>query len=206
MRDLLSAVDAMGETSQSPIRHLVMPELLRVLYGCGLRCGEAVRLTVGDVDLNEGVLTIREGKFLRDRLTPVAPALLRRLRVYASAICGRTPDSSFFPGPHGGAYSVQTVYAVFRRLLRIVGISHGGRGVGPRLHDIRATFAVHRVEAWYREGADLGVKLPILSAYMGHRSLTGTQRYLRLTMAIFPELTRHFEQAYGHLVPILPEP
>jgi integrase/recombinase XerD len=55
-------------------------------------------------------------------------------------------------------------------------MSHGGRGHGPRLHDLRHTFAVHRLEDWYRQGADLGAKLPVLSAYMGHQSLAGTQR------------------------------
>jgi site-specific recombinase XerC len=117
-----------------------------------------------------------------------------------------SPDSAFFPAPHGGAYSTRRVYDIFRRLLCAIGISHGGPGIGPRLHDLRATFAVHRVEAWYREGAELGAKLPSLSAYMGHLSLLGTQKYLRLTLAIFPDLARHFEQAYGYLLPRPPTP
>lgn len=206
MKDLLTAVDGLGHDRHTPGRHLVMPELFRVLYGCGLRCGEAVRLTVGDVDLDDGVLTIREGKFRQDRLVPMATGLVARLRVYARALDARSSDSAFFPAPHRGAYSTGRIYDIFRRLLRAVGISHGGAGAGPRLHDLRATFAVHRVEAWYREGADLGAKLPILSAYMGHLSLAGTQKYLRLTLAIFPGLARQFEQAYGHLLPRPPVP
>jgi len=201
MKDLLTAVDGLSHDCRAPHRHLVMPELFRVLYGCGLRCGEAVRLAVGDVGLSDGVLTIREGKFRQDRLVPMANGLVDRLRVYARALDARSCDSAFFPAPHGGAYSTDRIYDIFRRLLRAVGISHGGPGAGPRLHDLRATFAVHRVEAWYRDGADLGAKLPILSAYMGHLSLAGTQKYLRLTLAIFPGLARHFEQAYGHLLP-----
>lgn len=206
MQNLLTAVDGMGQDCRAPLRHLVMPELFRVLYGCGLRCGEAVRLTVHDVDLSNGVLTIREGKFRQDRLVPMATGLADRLRIYAMVLGPRSSDSAFFPAPHRGAYSVGRVYDIFRRLLRVVGISHGGRGAGPRLHDLRATFAVHRVEAWYREGADLGAKLPILSTYMGHLSLADTQKYLRLTLAIFPDLARRFEQAYGHLLPRLPAP
>lgn len=206
VRDLLTAVDGMGQDCRAPLRHLVMPELFRVLYGCGLRCGEAVGLTVHDVHLNDGVLTVREGKFRQDRLVPMATGLAKRLRIYATVLGPRSSDSAFFPAPHGGAYSVGRVYDIYRRLLRVASIPHGGPGVGPRLHDLRATFAVHRVESWYREGADLGAKLPILSAYMGHLSLAGTQKYLRLTLAIFPDLTRCFEQAYGHLLPRTSKP
>lgn len=206
MKNLLTAVDGLGQNCQAPLRHLVMPELFRVLYGCGLRCGEAVRLTVHDVDLSDGVLMVREGKFRQDRIVPMAPGLVDRLRVYATALGIRSSDSAFFPAPHGGEYSTSRIYDIFRQLLRAIGISHGGPGVGPRLHDLRATFAVHRVEAWYREGADLGARLPILSAYMGHLSLSGTQKYLRLTLAIFPHLARHFEQTYGHLLPRPPTP
>ena len=206
MGNLLTAVDGLGQDCRAPLRHLVMPALLRVLYGCGLRCGEAVGLTVHDVDLSDGVLMVREGKFRQDRMVPMASGLVKHLRVYATALGTRSSDSAFFPAPHGGAYSTSRIYDIFRWILRVIGISHGGPGVGPRLHDLRATFAVHRVEAWYREGADLGAKLPILSAYMGHLSLSGTQKYLRLTLAIFPDLARHFEQASGHLLPRPPTP
>ena len=65
----------------------------------------------------------------------------------------------------------------------------------------RHAYAVHRLEAWHREGADLGVKLPVLATYMGHQNLAGTQRYLRLTASLFPDLTRALEAAYGHLLP-----
>jgi integrase len=203
---LLAASSALPHDSRCPLRHLVMPELFRVLYSCGPRCGEVVRLLIRDVDLRDGVLTIRQGKFRQDRLVPVAPGLLDRLRVYAAAAAAfgpRPPEAIFFPAPHGGPYSVPRVYDVFRRLLRTVGIPHGGRGVGPRVHDLRATFAVHRIEAWCREGADLGVKLPILAKYMGHVGLAGTQHYLRLTPTVFPYLAEQFEQAYGHLLPRL---
>jgi integrase/recombinase XerD len=200
---LLAAASALRRDPFSPLRHFVMPELFRVLYGCGLRCGEALRLVVRDVELSDGVLAIRQGKFRQDRLVPVAPGLRERLQTYAAAMGPRAPDAVFFPGPHGRPYSTSAVYDLFRQLLRTVHVPHGGRGPGPRLHDLRATFAVHRIEAWCREGADLGVMLPILSRYMGHVGLAGTQRYLRLTPTLFPDLAERFEQAYGHLVPQL---
>ena len=76
-----------------------------------------------------------------------------------------------------------------------------GRGKGPRLHDLRATFAVHRLETWYRPGEDLDAKLPILSVYMGHRGMAGTQHYLRLTPSPFPDVSTRLETTVGHVIP-----
>ncbi|MFI5298964.1 MAG: tyrosine-type recombinase/integrase [Polyangiales bacterium] len=198
---VLTASLRLPPDGRAPHRHLIMPELFRVLYSCGLRCGEALRLRVGDVDLEAGVLTIRQGKFRKDRLVPVADSLLARLRVYAATMGERPITAVFFPAPHGGSYSLHTPYTTFRRLLRAAGIAHGGRGLGPRVHDLRHTFAVHRLEAWYRAGADLGAKLPLLSAYMGHESIAATQRYLRLTPELFPDLASRMELSMGKWIP-----
>ncbi len=206
MARLLAAIDGVGPDGRSRQRHLVFPTLFRVLYGCGLRCGEALHLTVGDVDLDAGILTIRKGKFRQDRLVPVADGLLARPRSYSSAIAARPPETVFFAAPHGGSYSLHTPYTVFRRALRAVGIPHRGRRQGPRLHDIRHTFAVHRMEDWYRRGINLAATLPVLATYMGHQTLVGTQRYLRLTAEVFPEISQRLHVAYGHLIPRSPVP
>lgn len=198
---LLQAAEELPFNPRSPVRHLAMPTLFRLLYGCGLRVGEAVRLTVGDVDLQAGTLRIRQGKFRRDRLVPVAPGLHRRLRGFANALGTRAPDEIFFPSPRGGSYGNQAIYQTFRKLLRGAGIAHGGRGQGPRLHDLRHAFAVHRLESWYRAGEDLNAKLPLLATYLGHRSMLGTQWYLRLTEALFTDLAARMEAAYGHALP-----
>jgi len=199
---LLACVDRLPASPRSPRRHLVMPELFRVLYGCGLRISEAVKLAVTDVDRDQGVLLVREGKFGKDRLVPVSAGLAERLRRYATALDReRDLGQAFFPKQDGRHYNKRTVYGVFRWLLREAGISHGGRGRGPRLHDLRHTFAVHRLEDWYRQGANLAAKLPVLSAYMGHQSLAGTQRYLRLTPALFPDVVASVEAVVGHAMP-----
>ncbi len=205
VKKLLAAVDRLAPDGRGLMagtrRHLVFPTLFRVLYGCGLRCGEALRLTVEDVDLGAGVLAVREGKFRQERLVPVSASLLKRLRAHSAALGPRSSDAPFFPAPGGGAYSLGAVYHFFRRALHVAGIPHHGRRHGPRVHDLRHAFAVHRLETWHREGADLGVKLPVLATYMGHQNLAGTQRYLRLTASIFPDLTGTLEAAYGRLLP-----
>lgn len=137
IQQLLAAVDRLPPDGRSPRRHLIMPVLFRVLYGCGLRLAEATRLRVDEVDLNTGVLTIRQGKFGKDRLVPLAPSLTPRVRHYADVIAQPDAAAVFFPAPDGGPYHPHTVYHTFRQLLWDCRIPHGGRGRGPRLHDRR---------------------------------------------------------------------
>ena len=201
LRRFFHAVDALKPTARSPLRHLIMPEVFRLLYGCGFRANEVLRLRVRDVDLNQGIITVREGKFRKDRLVPPTVSLVNRLRMYADKLGDRPPDAVFFPGPSGGPFALRTVYTLFRALLLQCGIPHGGTGKGPRIHDFRHVFAVHRLRSWYQHGEDLYAKLPLLATYLGHRNLSGTQRYLHLTAEIFPEITVRANAAFGEVIP-----
>ena len=203
IHNLLNEIDRVKpfQISRFPLRHLVMPELFRVLCGCGLRLGEAIRLRVEDVDLVEGILSIRNTKFGKDRLVPLAPGLMQRLRRYSERVGVRQNDVYFFPAPDGGPYSQVNLHHFFRKMLSRIGISHGGRGHGPRIHDLRHSFSVHRLIQWYREGADLSAKVAILATYLGHRDITSTQKYLHLVPELFPEVTRSLEQFVGHVIP-----
>jgi site-specific recombinase XerD len=201
MRKLLHAADQLVPTARSPLRHLVMPEILRLLYGCGLRLGEVLHLRIQDVDLNQGVLTVRQGKFRKDRLVPMASTLVLRLKKYTDHLENRSRDAIFFPAPSGGSYKLRAVYSLFRALLVQCHIPHGGRGKGPRVHDLRHTFAVHTLLRWCRESETLDAKLPLLSTYLGHQNLSGTQRYLHLTAELFPEVMRRVEAAFGDVIP-----
>jgi len=201
IRRLLEAADTIPVDPRSPLRHRVLPAIVRVLYGCGPRVGEVLALRVGEVDLTSGILVIREGKNRKDRFVPMAPSLGQYLRRYADSLGARPSDVPFFPSSHGGSYHRQTIYHAFRQLLWRCRIPHGGRGHGPRLHDIRHTYAVHRLARWYREGADLNALLPVLATYLGHRSVTETQLYLRLTADLFPEVSARSEAAFGHIIP-----
>ena len=198
---LLEAADGFTPTAISPHRHLVMPEIFRLLYGCGLRAGEVAKLRVADVDLSRGILTVRDGKFGKDRLVPPALPLVKRLQAYHAAMGARSDDAVFFPSNHGGPYQTVSIYLLFRELLYRCGIAHRGKGHGPRLHDVRHTFAVHALLRWYREGADLDAKVAVLATYMGHRSVEGPQRYLHLTAELFPEVTARSDAAFGDVIP-----
>jgi integrase/recombinase XerD len=195
-------VDRCMPLRSSPYRHRIFPLLYRMLYGCGLRVSEALHLNVGNVNTQEGILTIRDGKFHKDRMVPMSPSLAERCRIYMEAMhpLGQREDP-FFPSPHGGRYPERTVYAYFRRFIWEAGISHGGRGKGPRVHDLRHTFAVHCLKRWVRNAVDLTVALPYLWAYLGHAGLKGTQRYLRLTAELYPDIVAAMDEGFGRLLP-----
>jgi site-specific recombinase XerD len=128
MQRFLRAADAIPFDPRSPLRHLVLPEIFHVLYGCGLRVSEAINLRVAEVDLLRGVLIIRQGKFRKDRLVPLASSLNQRLRRWDDSQGSRLPDAIFFPSWGGRPYHRLTVYHAFRQLLWQCRISHGGRG------------------------------------------------------------------------------
>jgi integrase len=201
MRRIFNAVDSLPQSPTSPLRPLIMPEIFRLYYGCGLRQREALNLTVEDVDLQQGVLTIRNSKFQKDRLVPMVPEITKRLRLLQKKLCHQKKNAPFFPSRDKGFYGSRIIYDTFRLILWESGIPHRGRGKGPRLHDLRHTFAVHRMVKWYQEGVDLNAKLPILSTYLGHRNLGYTQRYLHLTLEIFADLSMRLDKSFGNTIP-----
>ena len=93
------------------------------------------------------------------------------------------------------------VYVKFREMLFKCGISHEGRGKGPRVHDLRHTFAVHCLQKWIRNGIPLSAALPRLSTYLGHSDMSATEKYLRLTSEVYPEISRTLSREYGNLIP-----
>lgn len=203
---LIHATDQLEPSSHSPLQHLVMPEILRLLYGCGFRLSEVLNLRVRDVDLKQGVITVREGKFDKDRLVPPSLDLVKRLQIYIKQLEKYTLEKQsdnafFFPSPTQTAWGKTTIYTIFRKLLHQCGIHHGGRGKGPRVHDLRHTFAVHKLIQWYEEGCDLNAKLPLLVAYLGHKDFTGTQKYLHLTAELFPNLIIRMNKQFGGVIP-----
>lgn len=204
IRAFFAATDAMTRLPKSgaPRRHLIMPVLFRMLYCCGLRVSEAANLLGEDVDLKAGILTIQESKFGKTRYVPMSAELTAVCVDYAANRLIGKPDADwFFAAPDGGHYSTKAIYSVFRELLWQAGISHGGRGKGPRLHDFRHTFCVHCLQRWVAQGADPATVLPRLSAYVGHNDFAATEHYLRMTAEVYPEISRLMQEKYGYVIP-----
>ena len=201
IRDVIRAADNTEACEISKNMHLELPVIFRILYGCGLRVSEVVHLQYKDVHLEDGYLVIRGAKTDRDRLIPLSDSVREACVQYADKIWWDRDTDFFFPAPDKTMLSPMTIYQRYRRYLSDAGISHGGKGQGPRLHDIRHTFAVHVLQKWIAEGMDLTAMMPILSTYMGHKSVHSTARYLRLTAEVYPDLIKKVESACAYVIP-----
>ena len=197
---LFAQSDRCRYCSEVPFRHLVMPVLFRTIYACGLRCSEARLLRPDDVDTDAGVLQIRDAKGGKHRQVPVSESLRVRIADYRAQFDGRPGRDWFFPGRAGLALTLGNVEKNFRRFLWQARIPHGGPGRGPRVHDLRHTFAVNNLRLWFAQGQDVGALLPVLQTYMGHSSLGDTAYYLRLTAESYPDITARVQQATGDVV------
>lgn len=173
--------------------HLLHPVLMRMLYGCDLRISEALKLKMCDVDLKNGVLKVNNSKNHKDRLVPMHDSLVKYCREYAQKLHPDHADDGWFFASRKGPYHEGTIYHYFRELLFRAGISHGGRGTGPRLHDLRHTFCVKSLHKMLEQGIPAEKALQLLSFYVGHGDLSATGRYLRLTAEVFPEVSARFE-------------
>jgi integrase len=200
---LFAQTDRCHYCSEVPLRHLVMPVLFRTIYACGLRCSEARLLRVADVDIDTGVLQIRDAKGGRDRQVPVSETLRNRLAGYHAQVAGQPGRREwFFPGARPDQpLTLGNVYHNFRRFLWQAGISHGGPGHGPRVHDLRHTMAVNNLRSWFAHERDVGALLPVLQAYLGHSSIADTGYYLHLTAESYPDITARVQQTIGDVVP-----
>jgi integrase/recombinase XerD len=199
---LFEQTDRCRYCPEVPYRHLVMPVLFRTIYACGLRCSEARMLRVADVDIDAGVLQIRDAKGGKDRQLPVSESLRERLAGYHAKLAGQPGWEWFFPGATPGVpLTLGNVNHNFRRFLWQARIPHGSRGHGPRVHDLRHTAAVNNLRAWFARGENVDALLPVLQTYLGHSSIGDTAYYLRLTAESYPDITARVKQAFGDIVP-----
>lgn len=173
--------------------------LILVLYCTGLRLGEAVRLRTADADPGRGTLTIQRSKG-RSRIVAIRPDLTAELRRYAAERQRlvrerrRADPEAFFLRLDGSPLTVASASVAIRRLLRQLGLKPPAGRAGARPYEFRHAFAVHRLTAWANEGADIHAKLPLLSAYLGHQNIIGTEVYLKATPQLLELASSRFEQ------------
>jgi site-specific recombinase XerD len=172
--------------------------LLLLLYATGLRISEALGLDIADVDLEAGLLRIRESKFYKTRLVPMGPDLLTVVATYAAHRNKHppaTPDAPFLLTRRGKRPSRAAAEDAFKHLREIAQVRRDdGSRYQPRLHDLRHSFALTCLVRWYRDGADVQRLLPQLATYLGHVHIAGTQRYLSMTPELLREASVRFER------------
>lgn len=172
--------------------------LLGLLYSTGIRIGEALALNLKDFYSSEERLYIAEGKFRKARWVPLSASTCQALNDYVESRLKMTPrslDSPLFLNQRGRRLHYATVNQTFHRLLGQSAIAQKNR-IGPTLHGLRHTFAVHRLLAWYRDGTDINARLPWLATYMGHVDIASTHVYLHPTAELLEEVGTRFHSHY----------
>ena len=181
------------------LRAITYETLLGLLVATGMRVGEALAMTVPDVDLDAGVLLLRHAKFDRDRLVPLHPSVTSALADY---ICHRdrlAPTgraNTLFVSGTGGPVSTNMVDVAFASLLAPAGLPTAP-GKRPRVHDLRHSFVVNTLIGWQRDGADITGRLPVLSTYLGHVSPASTYWYFSAVPELMQLAAAGLDRRFG---------
>ena len=184
IRRLLSMIRIGQKNSNCKIDIRTLRVLILFLYGTGALLSETLTLRRDDLDFRKRTITFRSSRPYRSRTIPICLDLYNVLRRY-HATNHRTNIAGapyLFLNKNGEALTAYAVETTFRRLRKVAGVTRrDGAASRPRLHDLRHTFAVHRISAWIKHGADLNRMLPALSVYMGRFGLGSSDRYLTLS-------------------------
>lgn len=184
-----------------------MPSLLRLLYSTGMRISEALSIRNKDVHMDEGYIHLRKTKNGSERVVPLCESMKSVLQSYMEhrdnmPVKGiANDDRLLFVKSDGTPIRSNCVYQHLRKLLDKCGIPYKGNHHGPRVHDLRHTYAVHALVQMAHDGMDLYTGLPILSTSLGHHSISATEQYVRLTCAMYPELEEQCSEINAFVYP-----
>jgi len=185
----------------------IMPAIIRLLYGTGLRISEALSLKNKDVDFGKRCVYVRKSKNGEERLAPLSDSLVEVLKTYTyyrnqMPLPSINDDNGFFfISPSGTYCRAGSVYNWFRKVLAESGIPHIGNHKGPRVHDLMHSFSVHSLVKMAKSGLDLYCSLPLLSTFLGHKSIGATEQYVRLTAEMYPELLKDEKGICAYVFP-----
>ena len=181
------------------------PVLFRILYCCGTRINETLGIRKKDIDLSKGIILLNETKNDKQRYVVMGDDLLVLVNEYANKCFYLLDDDDYiFTNANGGRLDEKTVYEKHREFLFQAGIPYLGDGNGPRIHDWRHHMAVYSFKQMTDSGLDMYVALPILSTYLGHKTIFATEKYVRLTLQLFPYIEEKFhlmvDRIFGNVV------
>lgn len=196
LRRLVDAVPKCQRRSSCVMSAATFRSLLLFLYGTGMRVGEALRLRLMDVNLELSMVTVRGTKFYKSRLVPLGRGVRELVQRYLELPARQNQhDRPLFQTKSTNPIRLRVLDKSFVRLRRLARVErHDESSFQPRVHDLRHSFAVHRVTEWYRQNADVQRLLPALSTYLGHVDLKSTQRYLTMTPELLEQANRRFER------------
>jgi integrase len=201
----LLAVARSFPAPDTPIRPVMLYTIVVLAYCVGLRIGEIVRLTMGDVNLDARTIEIRETKFFKSRRLPFTRSVTTALQDYLKSRIrdGAPTDASaplFWCRSKRRAYRYVTICALLRQVIRKAGLKPLPGRIGPRIHDMRHSFVVARLLAWYREGVNAQTRLPYLATYLGHKDIHSTLVYITITQELMQQAAERFRSHGAHLL------
>lgn len=198
--DVRALMEATAHDLHGPLKAFTYATLFGLLAATGIRVGEAIALDRPDVDLVDGLLFVRTGKFGKSREVPLHPTTTAALRAYArrrDRVYRRCRSPSFFVSQTTTRLIYKNIEVGFRRLVRRGGLTQGRRR--PRIHDLRHTFAIRTLLDWYRAGVDVEARIPLLSTYLGHVNPSSTYWYLTAAPELMGLAAKRLERALGVL-------
>jgi integrase len=211
LTDFFAAADNLDYSPKNSLRHITYPLFFRLLYSSGLRLNEATSLQIKDIDFDNCLVKILNAKLDKHRLVPINPKLMDKFLLYFNKYHKfSSEDSYFFIGHTDNKISRQSIERNFHEIrwkanIPYINRDHKSNNIsGPRVHDLRHTFAVNCLKRWVQQGKNLNTYLPILQAYLGHSSLRDTAYYLHLTTELFPDIMSKLNYSINNIIPILP--
>jgi len=197
---LWAEFDNMNPSNAAPLRHIIVPAAIRLLYCCGLRPSEVLKLRTSDVDLEEGRLYIHESKGSKDRVVMMSDDVAEYYRKFDVQMKLLLPTRTmFFEYAGGRVYIRNHLDRLFQDIRDKVFPDAGERK--PVLYDFRHTYATHKLYKWMKEGKDLTAMIPYLSAYMGHAQFTDTYYYIHLVPGLFENMSGFDYSVFEKLLP-----
>ena len=189
---IFEAADDLALSFPKARRAAEFPVLLRMLYGCGFRIGEAIKMEWDDIDLCAGVATVKAAKNQKQRLVPMCDELTRILKLYKAAPYFKMENCKLlFKTNDGRPCSEATYWSVFNRILCGLGIKTSQTAKypsrGPCIHSLRHTFTMHSLLKAETEGRGFMDTVPFLSTYLGHSGLMETDKYLRARHELYTQ-------------------
>jgi integrase len=192
----LAALLSATQTLRSPLKAATYKTLLGLLSVTGMRVGEAVALDECDIDHRRALLVVRKTKFDKSREIPLHASTLQaldRYRRHRDRLAPRQTLPSFFVSTVGSRLIYNNVHETFLRLVYVAGL--GKRRPRPTIHDLRHTFAIQTVLAWYRDGVDVEARISVLSTYLGHVGPSSTYWYLTAVPELLEAATVRLERS-----------
>lgn len=204
LKQMVAVSDQLPPGRRTNEHQLIYPVLIRLLIGTGMRIGEAISLERHDVDCENGIIKVINGKNGVSRYIPVSDSLKKSLSDYSESLDMLDGDKPFFLSSYtGGFLTYSAMKYMFPKIFMEAGIT-GKDGRKPTIHSIRHTFCTKSLSKMLKDGMDIYAAIPVLAAYVGHTNYADTEKYIHFTEQDHEDFISE-ESSLGTLIPEVPD-